>query len=545
MDMKKQVKGNIVDIYSRRIYPGIVHIEDEKILFIEECHDEKFECYILPGFIDAHVHIESSMLVPSEFSKLIIQKGTVAIINDPHEIANVLGMDGIHFMLENSKETSIKIFFTIPSCVPATNFDHSGSCLNSSDVEQLIQSEQFIGLSEMMNVPGVLSRDPETLRKIEIVRCQQKTIDGHAPGLRGEDLINYIQEGITTDHESICLDEAIEKITHGMKILIREGSAVRNYEILKSLIATHPNHVMFCTDDLHPDDIIRYGHIDKIVRTAISDGFDLFDVLKIACINPIQHYHLNVGTLREGENADFIVVRDLKSFETLSVYIAGSEKLKFERAVSNHKMVSEIALNKFDRDFISIKDLRKPLTGFQYCIGVKEGEIVTSKESFVLDIPTINFESDIENDILKIVYLNRYQNKIPQIAYIHGIGLKRGAFASSISHDSHNIIAVGVTDSELLKSINAVIEQKGGLSVVEGDKITVLPLPIAGIMTDRSGHEVADIWTKLIDELHQMGCILSLPFMTLSFMALIVIPELKIGERGLFEYSKFNFISEC
>lgn len=545
IDMKRQIEGNIVDIYARRIFPGKVVWENRHISGIFENDNHHYDSYILPGFVDAHVHIESSMLTPVGFSKLAIQKGTVAIVNDPHEIANVLGEEGIFYILENSRDALIKMFFTIPSCVPATDYDFSGSRLMSDDIENLLNSGQFIGLSEMMDVPGVLQEDPEITKKLDMFRSQHLPIDGHAPGLRGEKLRCYIQGGISTDHECVTLDEAIEKIQFGMKILIREGSAAKNYEALKSLIALYPDRVMFCTDDSHPGDLIHLGHIDKIVKRAIRDGFELFDVLKVASINPIRHYGLKVGTLQVGDPADFIVVRNLTDFEIKSVYISGEEHFNANGCMKEvEKEDIPCQLNHFLRGMISGKDLQQPVHQKNWCIGVKDGEIVTKKESFLLPNPLPNLESDGERDILKLVYLNRYQNKPPQIAYIRGIGLKRGAFATSISHDSHNIIAVGCHDEELAKAINAVITERGGLSVVDGDKISVLSLPIAGIMTDREGNEVADIWDDLIDKLHGMGCVLTSPFMTLSFMALIVIPELKIGEKGLFEYSTFKFISE-
>ncbi len=541
--MKKQIEGNIVDICNRNIFPGVITIEDGRIISMVQ-NSKCYEEYILPGFIDAHVHIESSMLTPVEFSKLVIQKGTIAVVNDPHEIANVLGKEGIYFMLENSRSSFIKMFFTIPSCVPATSHDFSGSVLLSDDVEELIKSNYFVGLSEMMDVFGILHDCPETMRKVNLAHGYNIPVDGHAPGLRGKDLLKYIRAGISTDHECVTLEEALEKINSGMKILIREGSAAKNYEALKMLIKICPEQVMFCTDDSHPGDIIHLGHIDKIVKKAIQDGFDLFDVLKIACINPVRHYNLQVGTLCVNEPADFIIVRDLKSFEVQTVYLSGKEMYPFYKKTELEKSSSVIHLNHFLRTPISVSDLQKKVSTKNLCIGVKNGEIVTTKEFFSLSLPVSNFQSNPEKDILKIVYLNRYRNTTPQIAYIRGIGLKRGAFATSISHDSHNIIAVGCTDYDLAMAINSVITEKGGLSVADENIVFVLPLPIAGIMADKNGFEVTEMWDCMIEKLHHMGCCLDSPFMTLSFMALIVIPELKIGEKGLFEYSKFHFVSE-
>lgn len=526
----KVVKGNIVDIHNRKIFPGEILIKQGKIVSIHP-NGESYNHYIAPGFIDAHVHIESSMLTPSEFSKLVIQKGTVAVVSDPHEIANVLGKRGVDFMVSDSKNARMKIFFTIPSCVPATPFDCSGGRISSDEVDDFFTTGNFVGLSEVMNAPGVLHRGTEIIRKIESARQRGLVVDGHAPGLSGASLENYIQAGISTDHECTESEEALEKLEAGMKILIREGSAARNYENLKSLIASHPNDVMFCTDDSHPDELLSMGHIDKMVKRAVADGFDLFDILNIACINPIRHYGLPVGMLREGDSADFVIFEDLQHFAVKSVYIDGEEKW------------DNRPLNHFNCNKIHPQDLSRIVHDELICIQVSDGEIVTKKKVFPISSIPFNFESDISRDILKIVYLNRYIEKSPQVAYIHGIGLQRGAFATSISHDSHNIIAVGCHDAEIASAINCLIEEKGGLAVVDSSVQEVMPLPIAGIMSDRDGFYVATMWKKLIAHLSDMGCKLSSPFMTLSFMALIVIPELKIGEKGLFEYSKFRFIS--
>lgn len=530
LNTMKVIEGNIVDIHNRRIFPGSVVIEEGKIRSITP-NQETYHHYIAPGFIDAHVHIESSMLTPFEFSRLVIKKGTVAIVSDPHEIANVLGKRGIEFMVANSKNALIKIFFTIPSCVPATPFDCSGGCITSDDVHDFFKTGNFVGLSEVMNVPGVLNGDAELMRKIEYARQYHLVIDGHAPGLSRENLQKYVQAGISTDHECTEIKEALEKIGAGMKILVREGSAARNYENLKSLITGHSRELMFCTDDSHPDELIEAGHIDKLVKRAIKDGFDLFDVWRIACMNPIKHYGLNVGMLREGDPADFVIFGDLADFAVESVYIGGIEKWNTD------------SLNKFERKEIHIQDLFRMTQKALICIEVVDGEIVTQKRVFPIQESPFNFESDIQRDILKIVYLNRYTDKPPQVGYIHGVGLKRGAFASSVSHDSHNIIAVGCSDKEIACAINCLISEKGGLVVIDSAEQEMMPLPIAGIMSDRDGYYVAGMWKRLMSHLMDMGCRLSSPFMTLSFMALIVIPELKIGEEGLFEYSNFRFIS--
>lgn len=543
----KQIEGNIIDIHRRKIFPGILSIDQGVIVSISE-NTNSYDHYIVPGFIDAHVHIESSMLVPEEFSKLAIAKGTVAVVNDPHEIANVLGVEGIRFMIENSQKSLIKTFFTVPSCVPATPYDCSAGKIGVEEVRELFASYPFVALSELMNIPGVLHKDPEVWHKMDLAREHRLRIDGHAPGLTGKDLYDYIKAGISTDHESFSLREGLEKISLGMKIIIREGSAAKNYNDLKPLIKSHPGSVMFCTDDSHPDDLIQFGDIDKIVRKALEDGFDLFDVLKIASLNPIEHYDLKVGTLQEGDPADFCVWKNLNFEKLMSVYIDG--QLRYSSDISLFSQSDSACfvkkdysnLNRFNRDFLTLSDLKKPVSSKITCIKVYDGGLITDKMVFSFSSSVENLESDLNRDLLKIVYLNRYENKPPQIAFIHGIGLKKGAFATSISHDSHNVMAVGTNDEDLLNSINTVILNKGALVVVSKEKTELLPLPIAGIMSDKSGEEVAASWEKLIRLLHQNGCTLTSPFMTLSFMALIVIPHLKLGERGLFEYDQFKFL---
>lgn len=540
----RQIEGNIVDIHNREIFPGSITIDKKGVIVSIDRNLKKYDYYICPGFIDAHVHIESSMLIPEEFSKLAIRRGTIAIINDPHEIANVMGMEGINYMIENSSKSDIKMFFTIPSCVPATPFDSSGSVISSQDVEKMAASGKFIGLSEMMNVPGVLHHDPEVMSKLEIARRYHLKIDGHAPGLSGEELKQYIATGISTDHECVSVEEAKEKISNGMKILIREGSAAKNYEALKQLIATNPDDVMFCTDDSHPDELLLEGEIDKLVSRAIKDGFDLFDVLKIASYNPVLHYGIGVGTMKIGDSADFIKIRNLESFETLAVYIGGIEKFNLNKKAVINPNESSKAINNFQRHVISISDISKPVEKELVCIKVFQGEIITGRADFTIPSPSLNFESDIERDILKIVYLNRYQNSPPKVGFISGFGLKEGAFATSISHDSHNIIAVGCSDKDILDVINTVIEEKGGLAVKNNNGIMKLSLPFAGIMTCASGEKTAFAWNKLTHELNRMGCMFDSPFMTLSFMSLIVIPQLKIGEQGLFDFNSFKFIDD-
>ena len=535
------IEGRIVDLYKREIYEGSVFLKDGIIVDIKR-HKTDEKRYIMPGFIDSHVHMESSMLTPYHFGNLVISTGTVAVVNDPHEIANIMGIKGIEFMIENSKQSPIKSYFTAPSCVPATPFDVAGSAITASDIESLISTGQFVALSEMMNVPGVLDNDPEVNAKLEIAQKYSIPIDGHSPLLTGDPLKQYIQRGISTDHEVSNTEEAIEKLSLGMKILIREGSAARSYNALKSLISSHPNDVMFCTDDSHPDTIIELGHIDKIVRKAISDGFDLFDVLRIASINPINHYKLNVGTLREGDSADFIIVEDIKAFKVHEVYIEGEKRYDIAKNMRPLRPIKIEDLNNFHHDVLMPKDLQLTIEGSQKVIGVRDGELITSVVTYEPPFKIADFESDVENDILKIVYINRYTNGKPQIALCKGFSLNRGAIASSVGHDSHNIIAIGCNNESLCNAINSVISKKGGLSIADQEQTHILELPIAGIMSNNSGEVVAKEYQDLNAIAKDFGCELKSPFMTLSFLSLVVIPDIKIGEKGVFLYEKFNWI---
>lgn len=537
----KKIEGNLVDIHNRSIYPAEITIEHGKICSIER-RDQKYNYFIIPGFIDSHVHIESSMMTPKQFSDYVVTRGTIAVVTDPHEIANVVGVEGIHFMQKSAQEGKIKTFFTVPSCVPATPFDCSGATIDASKVEQLLRSGQFVGLSEMMNVPGVLNNDPEVMRKLSAARDLELPIDGHAPDLHGEELKRYVKAGITTDHECSTLNEALEKIECGMKILIREGSSARNYESLKYLLSESPDDVMFCTDDSHPDDLLTNGHIDRIVRRAVMDGFDLFEVLGAASRNAIEHYHLPVGMLRIGDPADFVLVADLREFKVVSTYIHG-EKVYSSTEIKQTERIDLVkAINNFKAEKLTEADICLTVSNCLTSIKVEDGELLTDVVYTEFKDPILNFQSDIKQDLLKIVYYNRYHHSKPQVATINGFGLKWGAFASSIAHDSHNIIAVGCSDREIVMAINRIITEQGGIALVDGDQEKILPLPIGGIMSSKSCWQLAYEWEELHNRVKAMGCVLKAPFMTLAFMSLIVIPKLKIGEKGLFDYTLFSFI---
>jgi len=538
----ENIEGQIIDIQKRCIFPGRIEIECGKIKNILHLTSAPQQ-FILPGFIDAHVHIESSLLTPEHFGQLVIRYGTVAIVTDPHEIANVLGEDGIDFMMQNAVLSPIKTFFSLPSCVPSTPFDRAGAVISATETDRLMATGKFIALSEMMNVPGVLFEDPEVMHKINAARIHHKPIDGHAPLLSGNNLQKYVQSGISTDHEATTLEEAREKVRLGMHIIIRNGSAAKNYEILAPLLSEAPESLMFCTDDAHPDDLQEHGHIDAIVRRAVADRYDLFNILSAACIHPVFHYNLPVGLLRIGDPADFIIVDNLKDFHVKSTYVEGLCKFCNTDSTSYYIKhdVATSCPNKFSHDPIEKAQLVKPVTDMETVIQLVPNELVTDIYHYTPAKPTNNLQFVPENDILKIVYINRYENGNPQVAFIRGFGLHHGALASSISHDSHNIIAVGTSDEDLTTAINTLIAHHGGLVAVTPD-VEVLSLPIAGIMSPLPAEEVAKKYDHICQTALSLGTTLKAPFMTLAFMSLVVIPNIKIGEKGLFDYKTFNWL---
>ncbi len=533
------LSGQIVDVVQRRIYPGTITVADGYIAAIKPDDAIKKKNYILPGFIDAHIHIESSMLVPSEFARLATIHGTVATVSDPHEIANVLGIDGVRYMIENGKQVPFHFYFGAPSCVPATNFETSGATIDASGIEALFRDYQVHYLSEMMNFPGVLQQDPLVMDKIAIAKRYKKPIDGHAPGLRGKEAAKYIEAGISTDHECFTLEEALDKIRYGMKILIREGSAAKNYEALHPLIGTHPEHVMFCSDDKHPHELVD-GHINLLVRRSIEKGYDVMDVLRAACYHPVQHYHLKTGLLQPGNSADFIVVDNLHDFNVQSTFIKGL--LVAQDGQTKIERVPVSIVNQFNCHAKSPKDFAiKAEPGQLQVIQVIEGQLVTNKVLMDGLVQDGCFISDPSQDVLKIAVVNRYQDRPPAIGFINQFGLKKGAIASCIAHDSHNIICVGVTDEDICTAVNAVIQHKGGIAVAADGLAEALPLPIGGIMSGNEGCAVAKEYVVIDQLAKNLGTPLQAPFMTLSFMALLVIPSLKLSDKGLFDGSSFTF----
>ncbi len=534
------IQGQIVDIKGKRVFKGEITVSEGKIVAIEACNHDK-EHYILPGFVDAHIHIESSMLVPSEFARLAVNHGTVATVSDPHEIANVLGIKGVDFMIDNGNKTPFKFNFGAPSCVPATIFESAGAVIDSDGIKQLMSNPNIKYLAEMMNYPGVLFDDPEVLKKIEWAKHFNKPIDGHAPGVRGDDISKYIAAGISTDHECFTYEEGLEKLQKGMKVLIREGSAAKNFEGLIDLLPEHYENLMFCSDDKHPDDLI-VGHINQLCARAVAKGMDVFKVLEVACINPVKHYNLDVGLLKVGDAADFIVVNDLKDFVVLYNYIGG--ELVSGQGHSLVEPVSFEVLNNFNTEKKKVTDFKFEASSKQIrVIEALEGQLVTNEIIADSSIKDGNLVSNVQEDILKMTVVNRYQNQEPAIAFIKNFGLKEGAIASSVGHDSHNIIAVGVSDEMICKAVNLVIEHKGGVCAVTDSNESIVPLPVAGIMSDKDGATVGKLYAELDHMAKQMGSTLNAPYMTLSFMALLVIPSLKLSDKGLFDGNDFRFTS--
>ncbi|MEP7129011.1 MAG: adenine deaminase [Chitinophagales bacterium] len=551
-----KIRGNIADVHSENIFAGEITVLNGFIQEIKLLPESQFDNYILPGFVDAHVHIESSMLIPSEFARLAVIHGTVATVSDPHEIANVMGTAGVEYMLENGNKVPFHFNFGAPSCVPATMFETAGAIMDATEIEKLLERKEIRYLSEMMNYPGAIAGDEEVLKKMEAAKKRGKPVDGHAPGLTGDAALKYIARGISTDHECFTYQEGLFKIQHGMKVLIREGSAAKNFEALIPLLNDYPEMIMFCSDDKHPNDLMR-GHINQLVIRALSHKIDFWKVIRAATFNPVNHYQLESGLLREGDSADFIVVNNLNELKVLQTYIKGI--LVAENGKSLIEKVTTTTINNFScnkkqpadfKFFYQEEPLHVPrLLSREVSIKVIEasdGQLIT--QTFLHPLSKVinssnEIMSDVANDILKFSVVNRYSDTKPSVAFIKNIGLKSGAIASCVGHDSHNILAVGVSDEMICKAVNAIIDAQGGLAVVTEQETFILPLPVAGIMTNADAFEVAIEYEKIDAEAKKLGSKLSAPFMTLSFMALLVIPQLKLSDKGLFDGSKFGFTS--
>lgn len=540
------LEGSIVDVISKEIFPGRIHIGNGKIKTIQRLSHTTVEQFILPGLIDAHVHLESSMLVPSEFARIAVTHGTVGTVSDPHEIANVLGVAGVDYMIENGKQVPFHFNFGAPSCVPATSFETAGAIIDSSAIEKLLQRKEIRYLSEMMNYPGVLHRDAGVMKKIGAAKKTGKPVDGHAPGLTGDQAEQYIAAGISTDHECFSYEEGLFKLQHGMKVIIREGSAAKNFEALIPLLDQFPDMIMFCSDDKHPDDLLK-GHINQLVVRALAHGCNSWNVLRAATLNPILHYKLECGLLRENDSADFMVIDDFEQFNVLKTFVRGEMVAK--EGKSFIETIEAPIVNNFHCSPKSPEDFSLPVNKNESAKNVRviealDGQLIT--KTFLYPASRLmnadsQLVSDIENDVLKFTVVNRYSDTRPAVAFIKNFGLKIGAIASSVGHDSHNILAVGVSDDLICRAVNFIIEAKGGQVAVTDDKHMLLSLPVAGIMTHEYGYAVATYYEDVNAMVRKMGSTLRAPFMTLSFMALLVIPQLKLSDKGLFDGAKFEF----
>jgi adenine deaminase len=535
-----EVSGNLIDILQQSIYPATIQVTDGHISRITP-NENVYDQYLLPGFIDAHVHVESSMLTPSQFARLAVVHGTIGTVSDPHEIANVLGVQGVEYMLQNGKEVPFKFCFGAPSCVPATTFETAGATVSVADVEALLAKPEVLYLTEMMNFPGVLQADADVMAKIAAAKRVGKPVDGHAPGLRGADAKKYIDAGISTDHECFTAEEALDKLQYGMQILIREGSAARNFDALIPLLDEHYERMMFCSDDKHPDNLVE-GHINVLVKRALALKLDLFKVLRVACVNPVLHYKIPSGLLREGDPADFIIIDDLHSFNILSTYIDG--KLVADKGVTLIDSIIAPVINNFDCIPSIPSDFWIPASGETVTVKVIEaldGQLITNSLQETLPVTDGKVNSSVEKDVLKLAVVNRYHPAPVALGFIRNFGFTHGAIASSVAHDSHNIIVVGVDDVSISLAVNAVIAERGGVSVVRDGVSSVLPLPVAGLMSNIDGYEVAARYSELDAAAKALGSQLGAPFMTLSFMALLVIPHLKLSDLGLFDGDTFSF----
>ncbi len=536
--------GNLINVTDKQIYKVELFVTDQKITSIKKLGPEDSTLpYILPGFIDSHVHIESSMLVPSQFAKLAVVHGTVATVSDPHEIGNVCGMQGVHYMLADGKKVPFNFYFGAPSCIPATTFETAGATINVEEVKQLLELDEIKYLSEMMNYPGVLNKDDQVMQKLQAAINLNKPIDGHAPGVRKQEAQQYINAGISTDHECFTAEEAQEKLDYGMKILIREGSAAKNFEALVDLLNDNEDNMMFCSDDKHPDSLVE-GHINQLCARAVAKGVDLFKVLKAACINPVHHYKLDVGLLVENADADFIVVKDLTAFTIDKTFIKG--RLVADNGKSLIETETSEVINQFNCSIKKPEDFAIPIKGQQLVMVIEalDGQLITNKISVAVEtLEKDNFlQSNIEQDILKIAVINRYHQAPIALGWIKNFGFRHGAIASTVAHDSHNIIVVGVDDDSICRAVNLVIESRGGISCVSRDQEMLLPLPVAGLMSTDDGYKVAEQYTNIDAMAKSLGSPLSAPFMTLSFMALLVIPHIKLSDLGMFDGDCFSFI---
>jgi adenine deaminase len=533
-----EITANRVDVVTGAIAPAAVLVEGGVIR--EVCPVPRAEGYLLPGFVDAHVHIESSMLLPSQFARAAVVHGTLATVSDPHEIANVCGREGVELMLRDAARTCFRFHFGAPSCVPATVFETAGAVLDADEVAALLEDPRIGYLSEVMDFPGVLARSETVMAKIAAAKKWGKPVDGHAPGLRGEAVVRYVSAGITTDHECVNREEAVDRIRAGCRVAIREGSAARNFDALQPLIDEYPDDCMLCSDDKHPDELLL-GHINRLVARAIAAGTDPLNAIRAASLNPIRHYGLSLGLLQVGDPADFILTDDLTQFRVRAAYLAGREVARDGQSLlpaTTTETINNFAAPPITREALALRAESDRIR----VIEATDGQLITGGGITQATVRDGLAVADPEHDVLKLVVVNRYQAARPAVAFVRGFGLRRGALASSVAHDSHNVVAVGVSDDELCGAINAVIANRGGLSVQAGSQLQVLPLPVAGLMAAGSCETVAADYSRLDRQAKELGSSLRAPYMTLSFMALLVIPSLKLSDRGLFDGNRFEFV---
>ena len=504
--------------------------------------------YVAPGFIDSHVHIESSMTCISEFAKAVLVHGTTAVAADPHEIANVLGAAGIEYMLKSAEQQPMNIYFTLPSCVPATDMETAGAHLTAEDLQPFFDREKIVALAEMMNFPGVIFRDADVLAKIESARLQKKPVDGHAPGLKEQALYAYIAAGIQSDHECTTAQEAKEKLMAGMYIMVREGTGAKNLQALLPVInAKTSRRMMWCTDDRHPHDLIEDGHIDSIVREAIASGLDPMIAIQMATLNPAEYFGLShLGAIAPGKQADLVVFSDIKKPVIDQVYYRGvltaengriQDDIRFPAAATVPPSI-QVELPNIDFSIPAEKNRVR-------VIEIVAGQLITHERIEKAAVKNNEAVSDVSRDLLKIAVVERHKGtgSIGK-AFVKGFGIQRGALASSVAHDSHNIIIVGATDEDMQAALKAVVQMGGGLAAVLDQKILAeLALPVAGLMSLEPVRSVRDQLDRLIQSSHEMGAELKDPFMMLSFLALPVIPELKLTDRGLIDVNKFEVVS--
>jgi len=545
----------IVNVFSNEIIEGNLAIDSGKIIGIGDyqgLNEIDLEGkYLSPGLIDSHVHMESSMILPSQFARAVVPKGTTSVITDPHEIANVCGLEGIKFMMDSTKDLPLNVYYMLPSCVPATPFENSGARLEAKELEKLMSNPMVLGLGEMMNYPGVIGGDSKIIEKLKLAQDYNKIIDGHSPDIKNERLNAYIIGGVKTDHECSTIDEMNDRLRRGMYISIREGSAAKNLEILiKGITLENERRCLFCTDDRHPEDIMKSGHIDNNIRMAIKNKIDPITAIKMATINVCECYGIkNLGAIAPGYDADLIIIDDLEKFNVLEVikdgkFVAKDGKELFQVEKEDITKVS----NTINFKKIYEKDLKIKLTNnYVNVMKLLPHSLLTEKVIRKVERDREGyFKFNDEKDILKLIVVERH-NATGNIGFslVENFNLKEGAIASTVSNDSHNILVIGDNDHDIYLAIEEIEKIQGGVVIVSKGKILEkLELPIGGLISDKPIEEVKDILEKMHKIAHdRLGVNKDLdPFMTLAFLALPVIPEIKVTDKGLFDVVNFKFI---